>query len=311
MIQEFDKAKAAIFIDYENVGNKRDGFLKELAKTLLELDQECMIQVRRAYGDWGRYAAVKHDLAKMGFELIELPSGCSGKNRADMKLTVDAMETALTRNHIGRFVIVSGDSDFVPLAAKLLELDREVWWIANSENSSKLIEPYATKLFFYKSEPTSQPQSKTEALPVLPSNAQKKNAQSNGPELNLRPEFLGQLAWSALAAYQQCQQEYVPLNGLFVALRRLYPNTVLSDEFGKSTRPHRVLGRHLDAIGLIKLKFEAKRGGYWFALGAETKFQKAIPKPPDFEIVAEELAQALARSQWLKDSTIENPRPMG
>ena len=116
----------AVLVDFENMarpGSKSRGDF-DIQLVLNRLAEKGRVLVKRAYADWSRYREAKHDLQNAGLELIEMPSAREGaKNRADIKLAVDAMELAYSRDHLDNFVIVSGDSDFTPLVGKLRELN--------------------------------------------------------------------------------------------------------------------------------------------------------------------------------------------
>ena len=99
----------AVLVDFENMarpGAKSRGDF-DIHLVLNRLAEKGRVLVKRAYADWGRYREAKHDLQNAGLELIELPSAREGaKNRADIKLAVDAMELAYSRDHLDNFVIV-------------------------------------------------------------------------------------------------------------------------------------------------------------------------------------------------------------
>ena len=113
----------AIFIDFENIAlwADRDFFDFELTPLIEYLQGRGPAVVKRAYGDWGRFLRYRDELMDLSIDLIQIYSGRAGKNRADIRMAVDALETAMTRPHIKTFVIVSGDSDFGPLVARLRE----------------------------------------------------------------------------------------------------------------------------------------------------------------------------------------------
>ena len=133
--------RIALFIDFENLvtrtGLSADTFdLQPAIDTLLEKGK---VIFRRAYADWTRFAAATQRLHDLGVELVDVPpSTRAGKNGADVRLVIDALELAYLREHIDTFVIASGDSDFCPLAHKLRENDRTVIGIAVRESTSPL-----------------------------------------------------------------------------------------------------------------------------------------------------------------------------
>jgi uncharacterized LabA/DUF88 family protein len=133
--------RIALFIDFENLvtrtGIEAGSFdLQPALDTLLEKGK---VVFRRAYADWTRFSDATRGLHDKGVELVDVPpSTRAGKNGADMRLVIDALELAYLREHIDTFVIASGDSDFCPLAYKLRENDRTVIGLAVKESTSPL-----------------------------------------------------------------------------------------------------------------------------------------------------------------------------
>jgi len=138
---ESQAQRIALFVDFENLvtrtGIAPEAFdLQPAIDTLLEKGK---VVFRRAYADWARYAEAATRLHDLGVELIDVPpSTRSGKNGADVRLVIDALELCYLREHIDTFVIASGDSDFCPLAHKLRENDRTVVGMAVKESTSPL-----------------------------------------------------------------------------------------------------------------------------------------------------------------------------
>ena len=137
------ESQLALFIDFDNVaigrgGRGKSGFdIKPVLDRLLEKGK---IVVKKAYADWSRWAKEKDALHSAGIELIEIPKPrISGKNSADIRLVVDAMELSYAKGHIDTFAIISGDSDITPLVNKLRENGRFVLGMALKEASSNLI----------------------------------------------------------------------------------------------------------------------------------------------------------------------------
>ncbi len=116
----------AIFIDFENVAlwAEREFFDFEVTNLMEHLQSRGPAVVKRAYADWSRFARYRDAMMNNSIDLIQIFSVRTGKNRADIRMAIDAFEIAMTRAQIHTFVIVSGDSDFGPLAAKLREYGR-------------------------------------------------------------------------------------------------------------------------------------------------------------------------------------------
>ena len=141
MKRDSQDQRIALFIDFENLVT-RTGLPPEtfdLQPALDALLEKGKVVFRRAYADWTRFAEATQRLHDKGVELVDVPpSTRAGKNGADVRLVIDALELAYLREHIDTFVIASGDSDFVPLANKLRENDRTVIGMAVKESTSPL-----------------------------------------------------------------------------------------------------------------------------------------------------------------------------
>lgn len=142
MVHDQTKARRiALFIDFENLvtntGITPASF--DLRPALDRLLENGKVIFRRAYCDWSRFRDAKEHLHLHGVELVDVPpSTRSGKNGADMRLVIDALELCYAREHIDTYVIASGDSDFCPLAYKLRENDRYVIGIAVKQAASQM-----------------------------------------------------------------------------------------------------------------------------------------------------------------------------
>ncbi len=116
----------AVFIDFENVAiwAEQEFFDFELTPLMEYLQSRGPVVIKRAYGDWGRFSRYRDELMNNAIDLIQIYSVRAGKNRADIRMAMDALETAMARPQISTFVIISGDSDFGPLVSKLREYGR-------------------------------------------------------------------------------------------------------------------------------------------------------------------------------------------
>src|SRR5262245_13937739 len=143
----------AVFFDFENIGiglnQRRDRF--EINKVLERLVEKGKIVAKKAYADWGRFAQYTGPLHEAAIELVEIPRrGVSGKNSADIRLCVDAMDLAYSKDHIDTFVIVSGDSDFSPLVSKLKELGKHVIGLGLADATSDLLRDNCDEFIYYE-----------------------------------------------------------------------------------------------------------------------------------------------------------------
>ncbi len=142
----------ALFIDFDNVAlgarDARQRFdIKLLMHRILEKGK---VIVKRAYADWHYYKEHMNSLHEAAIELIEVPMPkISGKNSADIKMVVDAMDLCYSKHHIDTFVLVTGDSDFSPLVSKLRENDKRVIGIGMKNSSSKLLIGNCDEFIFY------------------------------------------------------------------------------------------------------------------------------------------------------------------
>jgi len=143
----------AVFCDFENVAlgvrdAKYDKF--DIAKVLERLLLKGSIVVKKAYCDWERYKGFKAVMHEAAFELIEIPHvRQSGKNSADIRMVVDALDLCYTKAHVDTFVIVSGDSDFSPLVSKLRENNKAVIGVGVKQSSSDLLVNNCDEFIYY------------------------------------------------------------------------------------------------------------------------------------------------------------------
>src|SRR5436190_10276738 len=143
----------AIFIDFENLAlgfqNRRDRF--DIVRVLERLVEKGKIVVKKAYADWSRFAPYTQPLHEAAIELIEIPKRSqTGKNSADIRLCVDAIDMAHSKDHIDTFVIVSGDSDFSPLVSKLKENGKHVIGLGMQDSTSELLRDNCDEFIYYE-----------------------------------------------------------------------------------------------------------------------------------------------------------------
>ncbi|MBW2524860.1 MAG: NYN domain-containing protein [Deltaproteobacteria bacterium] len=148
-----DEPLIAVFIDYENLAlgvrdvQKDDVNVELPLKRFLEKGR---IVYKRAYCDWSHYRGAVRKLHQLGVVMVDIPqSRASGKNSADIHMVVDAMDLCFSKEHIGVFALLSGDSDFTPLAHKLKELDKRVIGCGVKSSTSPLLVASCDEFIYY------------------------------------------------------------------------------------------------------------------------------------------------------------------
>jgi uncharacterized protein (TIGR00288 family) len=236
----------AVFVDFENLAlgvqdTKAGRFDIELVlKRLLEKGR---IVGKRAYCDWTRYRQFMMEFHKHGFEMIDIPqTKMSGKNSADIRMVVDALDMCYSKSHIDTFVLLTGDSDFSPLVSKLKENDKRVIGCGVRNSTSDLLASSCDEFIFYDDLITVSKRPRTRAKPS------KNKAQ--GDALDKVAETVESLS-----------QEYDPLWGSLVkqTVRRVYPG------FNETVYGYRSFSELLEDAakqGMLELEFDEQRGNY-------------------------------------------------
>src|SRR5713101_829294 len=151
-VQDSD-ATMAVFLDLENIAlGAHDAHFPafDIRKVLERLLLKGQIVVKKAYCDFERYKTFKRGLHEAAFELIEIPHvRQSGKNSADIRMVVDALDLCYTKSHVDTFVIISGDSDFSPLVSKLRENDKTVIGVGVKNSTSDLFINNCDQFLYY------------------------------------------------------------------------------------------------------------------------------------------------------------------
>jgi len=153
MEKKVEEQNLALFIDFDNIalGLKQSNMQKfDIGLVLQRLLEKGKIVIKKAYADWSNYTEYKNELHSAGIELIEIPKRqISGKNSADIRLVVDAMDLCYAKEHIDTFVVLSGDSDFAPLVSKLRENNKSAIGIGARNSSSELLIHNCDEFIFY------------------------------------------------------------------------------------------------------------------------------------------------------------------
>jgi uncharacterized protein (TIGR00288 family) len=149
-----DERKIALFCDLENVAlGVRDSDIKKFDITLVleRLLEKGKVIVKRAYCDWERYSEYKRAFHESAIEMLDIPQKYySGKNSADIKMVVDALDLCYAKEHLDTFVLLSGDSDFSPLVSKLRENDKYVIGMGVKNSSSALLVDNCDEFIYYE-----------------------------------------------------------------------------------------------------------------------------------------------------------------
>ena len=149
-----DEQRLALFIDFENIAiGVRDAHYRKFDVNLVleRLLDKGKLLVKKAYADWSRYSDYKRSFHEAAIELIEVPQkSVGGKNSADIRLVVDAMDMSFQKEHINCFVVCSGDSDFSPLVSKLKENNKYVIGLGVKNSTSDLLIENCDEFIFYE-----------------------------------------------------------------------------------------------------------------------------------------------------------------
>jgi uncharacterized protein (TIGR00288 family) len=257
----------AVYCDFENVAiGVRDARHSQfdIRKVLERLLLKGSIVVKKAYCDWERYKEFKAAMHEAAFELIEIPHiRQSGKNSADIRMVVDALDLCYTKSHVDTFVIVSGDSDFSPLVSKLRENNKIVIGVGVKSSSSDLLVANCDEFIYYddlvrKKQPHKRPSRKAAtpaaARPGAPAVKADKDADDRTQKaLDLIMETLEALA------EERGSEEKVWGSLVKQTLKRRRPG------FNESYYGFRSFNRLLEeaaARGLLELDPDEKSGGY-------------------------------------------------
>jgi uncharacterized protein (TIGR00288 family) len=252
----------ALFCDFENVAlGVRDAKYEafDINKILERLLLKGSIVVKKAYCDWDRYKAFKAAMHEAAFELIEIPHvRQSGKNSADIRMVVDALDLCYTKSHVDTFVIISGDSDFSPLVSKLRENNKVVIGVGVKQSTSDLLTANCDEFIYYDDlvrESEKQRRKKTK------STAKKKARKvKTKPEEEKKQEALDLVMETVEDLFEERgEEEKVWGSMVKQAVKRRKPG------FNESYHGFRTFGQLLEeaqARGLLTLEHDEKSGGY-------------------------------------------------
>ncbi|HEY5656832.1 MAG TPA: NYN domain-containing protein [Myxococcota bacterium] len=244
-----DEPLIAVFIDYENlaigVRRMRKGKF-QIDLVLRRLLEKGRIVYKRAYCDWSNYRDAVREFHGHGIELVDIPqSKASGKNSADIHMVVDAVDLCYQKNHIDVFALISGDSDFSPLASKLKENNKRVIGCGVKVSTSDLLIGSCDEFIYY------------DDLMLERASKPKPAPKKAEPEVQRRQEAAEQI----VEAVRSLERDYDTVWGSMVkqTVRRLYPG------FNEVYSGHSSFADLLESVqkdGLIDLEFDERRGNY-------------------------------------------------
>jgi uncharacterized protein (TIGR00288 family) len=236
----------AVFVDFENLALGAEdikGTRFEIELVLRRLLEKGRVVAKRAYCDWTRYRNFMQEFHRNGFEMIDIPqTKMSGKNSADIRMVVDALDMCYSKSHIDAFALLTGDSDFSPLVSKLKENDKRVIGCGVRNSTSDLLASNCDEFIFYD-----------DLLKV----SQRPKTRARKAKSNEQQEALDRVADTV----ESLSAEYDPLWGSLVkqTVRRKYPG------FNETAYGYRSFAELLEDAarqGLLQLEFDKERGNY-------------------------------------------------
>ena len=271
-----DNISMALFCDFENValGVRDAQYDKFDIKPILErLLLKGSIVVKKAYCDWERYKGFKATMHEANFELIEIPHvRQSGKNSADIRMVVDALDLCYTKAHVNTFVIISGDSDFSPLVSKLRENAKQVIGVGVKQSTSDLLVANCDEFIFYddlvreSQRTSSRRQHQGQPQQAAPRRSAEEERQRRD-EMDMRRSQAIEMAvetFDALVA-ERGDSGKIWASVLKEAIKRRKP------DFNETWYGFRAFGNLLEeaqARGLLEFGRDEKSGAYVFRQGA-------------------------------------------
>jgi uncharacterized protein (TIGR00288 family) len=238
----------AVFVDFENlaigVRDMKSGDF-EIRLVLKRLLEKGRIVYKRAYCDWYNYASAVKEFHAQGIELIDIPqSKMSGKNSADIRMVVDALDLCYSKQHIDAFALISGDSDFSPLVSKLKENDKRVIGCGVKSSTSDLLIANCDEFIYYDD--------------LIRVATQRSRVPRKG---KAKEDKKQEAARQLLEVLESIERDYDTVWGsaLKQAVRRVYPG-FNEDYYGYSSFSQ--LLKDIAAKGLIELDYDARRGNF-------------------------------------------------
>jgi uncharacterized protein (TIGR00288 family) len=290
-----ESVSMAVFCDFENValGVRDAKYEKFDIKPVLErLLLKGSIVVKKAYCDWDRYKGFKAAMHEASFEMIEIPHvRQSGKNSADIRLVVDALDLCYTKSHVDTFVIISGDSDFSPLVSKLRENAKKVIGVGVKQSTSDLLVANCDEFIFYDDLVREQQRAiaKREARDTKRAAEEERQPKQEPESRKSQAIAIAVETFEALAS-ERGESGKIWASVLKSAIKRRKPG------FSETQYGFRAFGNLLDEAqsrGLLEVGRDDKSGAFVFrspqAAVADVKpAEAAAPAPASAPIVARE-----------------------
>jgi len=254
-------ATMAVYLDLENIAlGAHDAHYPtfSIQKVLERLLLKGHIVVKKAYCDFDRYKTFKRDLHEAAFELIEIPHvRQSGKNSADIRMVVDALDLCYTKGHVDTFVIISGDSDFSPLVSKLRENAKKVIGVGVKNSTSDLFIGNCDQFIYYDDLVRMEPARTRRRTPTSVPASKPGEDEHQGPSLE---KAFDQVV-ATLEAITQEREADEPIWGSMIkqAIKRRNPGF---NERAYGFRSFNDMLLEAQKRGLLKLEADEKSGGY-------------------------------------------------
>ncbi len=251
-----DESLIAVFVDFENlalgVRDMKGDATFDISLILKRLLEKGRVVSKRAYCDWSTYRKEMREFHGQGFEMIDIPrTRMSGKNSADIRMVVDALDLCYGKDHIDTFALLTGDSDFSPLVSKLKENDKRVLGCGVKNSTSDLLIASCDEFIYYDD-------LVRVAQKPKPQRKKKKSARSASSEEDKRRQEAMERIEEIV---RSLDMDYDPLWGSMIkqTIRRVFPG------FNESYYGYRSFGdllKDAETEGIIKLEYDASRGNF-------------------------------------------------
>jgi len=246
-----DEPLIAVFVDFENlaigVRDMRMSSRFQIQLVLKRLLEKGRIVYKRAYCDWSHYQDSVREFHAQGIELIDIPqSKMSGKNSADIRMVVDALDLCYSKQHIDVFALISGDSDFSPLVSKLKENNKRVLGCGVKSSTSELLIANCDEFLYYDDLIRVASKASAKQVPRKPEEPKDRKAEASDRVLEVMASL---------------EQDYDTLWGSMLkqAIRRVYPG------FSESYYGYDTFSDMLEDLhdrGMIQLDYDDRKGNY-------------------------------------------------